>query len=513
VVADTIPALLALNATDRGRQEAIVDQRARIDYAGLDLSSGERAAWLVAQGVNRHHRVGLLMENGLDWVINACAVMRLGATLVPLSTLLRASELADQLAIAGVRHLIATPAFRGRDYRAEIAGLDRQALPSLRDIWWHDELGSGDAQDVQMARAMEARITSADDLAVIFTSGSSGTPKGVVHTQGAAIRATRAGLAARCIRAGTRLYLPMPFFWIGGFGGGLISSLVAGATLLTEAEPEPGGTLAFLARERASLFRGWPDQARRIAAHRDFARTDLSALAPGSLDALLPEPLQADPGARANLFGMTETFGPYCGYPLDRELPDSKRGSCGQTFAGIALRIVDAETSAVLEPGRTGKIQLGGTNILRAICGREREDVFSSDGWYDGGDLGWLDADGFLFFAGRADDMVKVRGASVYPAEVERALEAIPGVARAYATAIDCAGEVFVGAAVVVDPGSSMGSDRLAQQAKEQLSAFKLPRRWLIVPAIDDVPHTPSGKIDRQALRTLLEAADMEQPE
>jgi acyl-CoA synthetase (AMP-forming)/AMP-acid ligase II len=511
VSAETLPALLARNTAERGRQEAVVDQEARIDHAGLDRSSAECAAWLVARGVNRHHRVGLLMGNGVDWVVIACAVMRIGATLVPLSTLLRPNELADQLAVAGVRHLVAASAFRGRDYRAEIGGLDRVALPSLRNVWWRDELEAGTDIDAELARAMEARVTPADDLVVIFTSGSSGSPRGVVHSQGGAIRQTAAGLAARCVRAGTRLYLPMPLFWVGGFGGGLISALVAGATLLTEAEPEPGRTLAFLARERATLFRGWPDQASRIAAHQDFARTDLSALSPGSLDALLPLPLQAEPGRRANLFGMTETFGPFCGYPLDRELPDDKRDSCGQAFAGINLRIVDAETGALLEPGDTGRIQIGGNNVLRAICGHEREDVFTPDGWFDGGDLGRLDDDGFLFFSGRADDMIKVRGASVYPSEVERALEAIQGVSRAFATAIDEAGETLVGVAVVFDPDASLSHDRLAKLAKAQLSAFKLPRRWLLVPSIERLPHTSSGKIDRRALRARLEAADTEQ--
>ncbi len=105
----------------------------------------------------------------------------------------------------------------------------------------------------------------ADDLVVMFTSGSRSTPKGVVHTHGGAIRATAAGLPVRCIGEGDRLYIPMPFFWMGGFGGGLLSVLVAGATLLTETDPTPASTIRFLERERATLFRGWPDQAVRIA--------------------------------------------------------------------------------------------------------------------------------------------------------------------------------------------------------------------------------------------------------
>src|SRR6185503_13349654 len=111
---------------------------------------------------------------------------------------------------------------------------------------------------------------------------------GVIHTQGGALRATAAGLDARCIGAGERLYIPMPFFWTGGFCGGLLSVWLAGATLLSESTPEPASTIRFLERERVTLFRGWPDQAARIAAHPSFAAADLRSLRPASLPAVLP---------------------------------------------------------------------------------------------------------------------------------------------------------------------------------------------------------------------------------
>src|SRR5205823_14245982 len=120
-------------------------------------------------------------------------------------------------------------------------------------------------------------------------------------------------------------YIPMPFFWMGGFGGGLLSALVAGATLITESEPEPARTLALLERERVTLFRGWPDQAAALAAHPAFASVGLGALKDGSLEAVLPPERRRPPGARSNLFGMTESFGPYCADRLDTDLPEDKR--------------------------------------------------------------------------------------------------------------------------------------------------------------------------------------------
>ncbi len=501
--AETIPALLAERAGRTPGLEAIVGDDLRLDYAGLERASVERAAWLVARGVNKGHRVGLLMGNGVEWAVNAYAVMRIGAVLVPLSTLLRPPERMEQLAAAGVRHLIAAAAHRGRDFRAEFLALDRALLPSLREIWWEDEMDAPDAAAVAMAAALTARVVPADDMVILFTAGSRGRPKGVIHTQGAAIRANRAGLADRCIEAGTRLYLPMPFFWVGGFAAGLISALNAGATLLTEAVPEPAGTLRFLASEHVTLFRGWPDQAAALAAHPDFVSTDLHVLAAGSLNALLPPALRAAPGARANTFGMTESFGPYAGYPLDLDMPADKWGSCGRPFEGMKVRIADSKTGEILAADAVGSIQIGGHNILRGICGHEREEIFTPDRWYDTGDLGRIDTDGFLWLTGRKDDMIKVKGVSVYPSEVEAALEAIPGVARAFVTDVLDGGAVAIGAAVVVRD-TELDAAALVAALRPNLSSFKIPSRWVMLGGMSELPRTASGKIDKPALQALI---------
>jgi acyl-CoA synthetase (AMP-forming)/AMP-acid ligase II len=273
--------------------------------------------------------------------------------------------------------------------------------------------------------------------------------------------------------------------------------------LITEAEPEPTHTLALLERERVTLFRGWPDQAAALAAHPAFATADLSSLKPGSLDAVLAPGLRRPPGARSNLFGMTESFGPYCADPLDTDLPEDKWGSCGRPFAGTEVRVVDVDTGEPVTPGATGEIQLRGPNLMRGICGRRRADVFTADGFYPTGDLGHLDADGYLFFTGRRDDMVKVKGTTVYPSEVEAALAGIDGVRRALVVDVDDAGVTAIGAVVVLAPGTEMTVDDLTRVAKARLSAFKVPSRWAIVDA-SAVPMTPTGKIDKPALQALL---------
>jgi acyl-coenzyme A synthetase/AMP-(fatty) acid ligase len=327
-------------------------------------------------------------------------------------------------------------------------------------------------------------------MAILFTSGSRGAPKGVVHTHAGALQATAAGLDARRVGHGERLYIPMPFFWMGGFGGGLLTVLVAGATLLTESDPEPGRTLTLLKREQVTLFRGWPDQAARIAAHPTFAQADLSSLRPGSLGAVLPTDQQPAPGARANLFGMTESFGPYCGDRLDLDMPPAKHGSCGRPFAGVEVRI-SAE----------GEIQLRGPTLLRGICGRDRSTVFTVDGWYPTGDLGRIDDDGYLWYSGRLDDMFKVKGATVYPSEVEAALRSIPEITQAFVTNIPAADSTNQVAALVI---SQANLTTLHTAARTRLSAFKVPTLWLVTPDPATVPLTPTGKPDKPRLQQLL---------
>jgi acyl-CoA synthetase (AMP-forming)/AMP-acid ligase II len=510
--AESIPALLALRREENGDMRALVTPERSLTYRDLDDTSAGLAARLAADGVVKGDRVGLLAPNGVAWVVHAMAVVRIGAVLVPLSTLLRPPELLAQLTTASVSHLIVVPEFRGRRYVDDLetaaptlsetirSGVRHRSAPSLRRLWIFDDLPTGSVRP-EMVRALESRVRPADDLAVLFTSGSRGAPKGVIHTHGAALRATAANLKDRCIRPGERLYIPMPFFWTGGFGGGLLSALVAGATLLTETEPEPSRTLELLERERATLFRGWPDQAARIAAHPSFAATDLSSLADASLPAVLPPVRRPAPGARANLFGMTETFGPYCGERLDTDLAPDKRGSCGRPFAGVEVRVVDPGSGHELPPGEQGEIWLRGPNLLRGICGRLRSSVFTRDGSYRTGDLGCLDADGYLFYAGRLDDMVKVKGATVYPSEVESALRTIDGVRQAYVTDVPGADGHREIAALVV---SAEAPDRLRAELRARVSAFKVPTRWFVTEDQTVVPMLASEKVDKQALQQLL---------
>src|SRR6516165_10344159 len=487
---DTVDHLVRSRAARHGSKPMVIDPASRISYRELDTTTKDLAAAFIEAGVGKGTRVGLIMPNGARWVQVAIALTRIGAVLVPLSTLLKAGELFAQLRTASVQFLVSVEEFRGHRYLDDLRTVRQTELPALRQVWTVDRLDNAIAGEParRIVDAMTDTVTAADPLVIMFTSGSSGAPKGVVHSHGNALGALRSGLAARRITSDTRLYLPMPFFWVGGFGSGILSTLLAGATLVTEEMPRPETTLRLLERERVTLFRGWPDQAEALARHADTVGADLSALRPGSLEALLPPEQRAQPGARAKLFGMTEAFGPYCGYPADTDMPPAAWGSCGKPFPGTEVRIVDPDNGEPVPPGSVGTVQIRGPHTLRGICRRSREELFTPDGYYPTGDLGHLDDDGFMFYHGRSDDMFKVSGATVYPSEVEHALRTIDGVENAFVTEVSGA----VGAVVI----SGANAEHLRTAARKLLSSFKVPTVWKLVESDDDIPRGTTGKVD-----------------
>ena len=326
----------------------VIDPVTRITYAELDATTRAIAASFSRAGVGKGTRVGLIMPNGARWVQIAVALTRIGAVLVPLSTLLQPPELVAQLRVASVQFLIAVEEFRGHRYLDDLrAELDSPTeLPALRQVWTPEQYqGTGRRRGQRIVDAIAVTVTPSDTLVIMFTSGSSGPPKGVIHSHGNALGAVRSGLAARCIDADTRLYLPMPFFWVGGFGSGVLSALLAGATLVTEEVPQPGDDAAPAgARTSHPCFAAGPTRPKRLHANRIRSEPICPRCGRAAWRRCYPPDQRAEPGARAKLFGMTESFGPYCGYPADTDMPRSAWGSCGKPFEGMEVRIVDPDS-------------------------------------------------------------------------------------------------------------------------------------------------------------------------
>ena len=490
---------------------------------------------MLARGFGKGSRIAVLAPNGPDWLVWWLAVTRIGAVMVPLNTFYKPRELGYVLRHSDASALITVARYLSNDYlerleacapglTAQRAGaLYARELPHLRHVFvsgdaggraWTEPIAALEAAadanpaiDAAFLAEVEACVTPADPMLVIYSSGSTADPKGAVHSHGAPLRHAYNTNQFRDFEPNDRIYSPMPFFWVGGFMFSLLASMHAGAFLLCEEVFEPGATLALLERERATVAGGWPHYSKALAEHPSFASRDLSSIRAGNLYAVLPESARpADLELRSNSLGMTETCGPHTYDRMEVDLPESLRGSFGHAVPGVEHKIVDPETGATLPPGQFGEICVRGYSVMLGLYKQERDDVFDRDGYYHTGDAGYFDADGVLFFKARLGEMIKTAGANVTPREVEVEIEKLPEVSSAFVVGLpDPVRGQNVAAAVVLKRDAQLDADTARERLREQLSSYKVPRDWWFA-AKEDLPFTDSGKIDKKRLAALFAA-------
>lgn len=527
--APTSGALARWCAEHWGDADFVVLGDERLTYAAADQRSAALAKGLLAAGVGKGTRVGLLAPNGPDWVVAWLAATRIGALVPLLNTYSKARELGRALRHADVAHLLTARSYLGNDYldRLEeaVPGLVEQppggamlaSHPYLRAVWafgggtergWpgsvDDLIARGASVPDDVLAAAEEEVRPADPMIMVFSSGSTADPKAVVHTHGATVRHAHNLNQRRDLGPADVVYTPMPLFWVGGLSFSLIAAMHAGARIVFEERFDPAATLALLERERVTQVLGWPHMGKALADHPDWARRDLSSIRPGAATALPTPDQRRPPGPRATSLGMTETLGPHT-FERDVPLPAEKEGSFGRPVPGVEHRIVDPETGTDVAPGQVGEVWVRGYSLMDGIYKRERRDVFTADGWYRTGDAGRFDADGHLFFAGRLGDTIKSSGMNVTPLEVESMLEEQPEVAMAIVTGLDHPerGQDVV-AAVALQPGAAVDGEELRARLREELASYKVPRHVAVFASAADLPQLDSGKVDRRGVGRIL---------
>ena len=520
-------------ADEWGDRDLVLLGERRLRYRDLEVESRRLGRALLAGGVGRGSRVGLLAPNGPEWVVAWLAAARIGAVVVLLNTFHKARELGWALAHCEAEVLLTVDRYLSHDYAARleeaVGGLGEQrhetlacdSHPSLRAVWMWSDTGampawagsmddllarSGEVSAEQFETAAEA-VEPQDPMVVIYTSGSTSEPKGVVHSQAAVIVHPFNLLQFRDLRDGDVLYTPMPLFWVGGLSYVLVSAMHSGAAVVFEERFEPGSTLELIERRRVTHVVGWPHIAKALVEHPSFAGRDLSSIRGGSFDELLPAHLRVgDPRRKATSLGMTESLGPHSIEPLHVELPPGKEDSFGRSVPGMEHRIVDPESGDELPAGQAGEIWIRGYSLMLGLLGRDPAGVFEPGGWYRTGDRGLLDADGHLYFEGRMGTVIKAGGTNVAPREVELAIERQPGVMHAFVVGVPAAdgrGEA-VAAAVVAKPGATIDPQDLQTRLRAEMASYKVPRHLAVFAEQQDLPWLESGKIDLQALRRLL---------
>jgi acyl-CoA synthetase (AMP-forming)/AMP-acid ligase II len=531
----TVSGLIRSKAAADPERIFIVKGEVRLSYGEAERRSARIARGLLASGVGKGTRVGILLPNGPDWVLAWLAASRIGALVVPLNTFYQARELGFVLRHADVHSLLTAASFLNNDYlqrleryAPELAAhgegpLRMPSLPFLREVRIWDGDGSERAWcsggaaaldaladetptiDDTLLREIEREVRPADPMVVIYSSGSTADPKGAVHTHGTVLRHADNLNQLRDLVPEDRIYSPMPFFWVGGFTFTLVSAMHVGARLYCQDVFDPGQTLDLIERERITLVAGWPHFGKAMAEHPSFAGRDLSSIRAGNLYDLLPEEARPkDPELRSNSLGMTETCGPHTFGRMDGDLPEKLRGSFGRSVPGDQHTIVDPETGQTLGPGEFGEICVRGYSVMQGLYKVDREEAFDSDGYYHTGDAGFFDAEGHLFFKGRLGEMIKTGGANVAPREIELVLATFPELSAAYVVGLPhpARGE-NVAVAIVLREGASLDRDTLHARLKDELSAYKLPRHYFFVTS-GEIPMTDSGKLDRRKLREGL---------
>ncbi len=524
----TVATILRRNVRTRPDHPLLICDSGRLGYGEADHRSADLARGLIALGAGKGTPVGLLYPNGPAFVVAALAVARIGAIVVPFSTFATASEIREQLVHSDTRILLTTAHYRSHDYAQRLTQvladteitpdgrlfcaavpqlrhvvIDENPAPHFRELDSVRELGR--TVDEAMLAAMEDDVDASDPLSIVYTSGSTGTPKGAIHTHAALLDHQRDLNEIRGLTEHDVLFCNSPFFWIGGFAFGLLATLVAGSTLLCSDATDAGAALDLLESEKPTMTNGFAAGIAHLARHPSFPGRDLSSMRRGNLYPIMaPDARPRDPDLRHGMLGLTEAGSVVLISADESDQPEHRRGSFGKPAPGFETRIVDPDTGESVGPGVPGEFCFRGPYVMQGYHKRSREESFDADGWFHSGDIVRSDADGYVYFLGRAGTMIKTAGANVSPAEVEKAIATLTGdAAHVFGLPHPDRGQVVAAVLVVADP-SAFDEAALREKLRTELSAYKIPTRWAaLTPA--DIPLLSSGKVNLRQLRKVFE--------
>ena len=491
----------------------LLGEGAPVTFAGLDALADRCAAGLAARGITAGDRVAVAGLNTVDWLTLFFGATRLGAAVVTLNVRYRETELEYMLGQSGTR-LVVTPAeLAGFDYRGLYAGLAPR-LPALESVvFFGDDGPEGFAALLDGGDDVPATELGAETVAVVlYTSGTTGRPKGAVLTHGSLLASAGGQQQRQDTGPDDVLVATLPFNHVGGLTCTIVHALVAGARVALVPAFSPAAALQAATEHRATVLAGVPTMyvlilAELAKSHHNQSDHDLSAVriavAGGSnVDPPLARAMaEAFPGAHVeNLYGLSETSGACVISAADDDLA-TVCDTLGTPLAGVEVRVVDPATGAPVPDGADGELQLRGPSVAAGYWEMpdETADAFR-DGWLSTGDMVSRRPDGHLVLRGRLKEMFLQGGFNVYPVEVENVLAAHPGVALAAGIGIpdDVLREVGLYFVVPRDPDAPPAAAELTAWCRERLADYKVPRR---IEVRGELPTTPAGKLAKAQLR------------
>ncbi|HMP55908.1 MAG TPA: AMP-binding protein [Novosphingobium sp.] len=520
-----------------GPNEALVlregDRVTRWTYAELWEQANRVARALIAAGVGKGTRVGILQTNRPEFLASLFGTALAGGVASTISTFYTPSELETVLAMSGVSVLLLERSVLKKDFAEIVTGLEPALataapgelasvkFPFLRHVamvdgeealggieGWSAFLSRGDSVSPDMVAAAAASVSPADPGILKFSSGSTGKAKGILSAhRGVCLQLWRwAQWYDVKPEAPVRMWSANGFFWSGNFAMALGGTLSSGGSLILQRWFDAEEALKLMEVERATFLNAWPHQWAQIEAAPNYASVDLSAM--HYIDALTPiarhptisttwrEPAQA--------YGNTETFTLISVYPANT--PDAVTAkSHGLPTAGSTLKIVDPMTGVTMPLGERGEIAVKGPTLMLGYLGIPLDQSLDAEGFLRTGDGGYIDAEGRLFWEGRLNDIIKTGGANVSPLEIDEVIRAMPGVKVSQTVGVpdELLGELVVGC-IVPHAGAVLTEEAIKAFAKEKLASYKVPRRVLFF-AEDDLKTTGSAKIKTADLRKLAQ--------
>ncbi|AGB22459.1 acyl-CoA synthetase (AMP-forming)/AMP-acid ligase II [Mycobacterium sp. JS623] len=486
----TVGGVLRRQSRARGEHPLLICDAERLSYADADRRSARLARGLIALGAGKGTHVGLLYPNGAPWIVAMLAAARIGAVVIPFSTFATAPEIETQLVDSDTEILLATASFRAHDYRERLAGVE---VPLLRHVLIDSE--PADCVEAWRLEALEGDVDESDPLAIVYTSGSTSAPKGVVHTHFSLLGHQEVLNEIRGLTANDKLFCNSPFFWIGGIAFAVLATLLAGSTLVCSNATDAGETLDLLEAEKPTMTNGFVTGIAHLANHPSLPGRNLSSMRRGNLYPIMaPDVRPADPELRHTMLGMTEAGSVITISEDESNQPEYRRGSFGRPAPGFDTKIVD------------GELCIRGPYVMQRYYKRSREECFDDDGWFHTGDLVRIDADGFVYFIGRRGAMIKTAGANVAPAEVEKAIAKVTGGTVAHVLGLpDPERGQLVAAVIALGDDAGFDEASVLDLLKAELSSYKIPKRFVAVPR-SAIPVLSSGKVDLAALQKLFDA-------
>ena len=509
---ETLGEVLPASARRFGDRTALVTGGRRLTFNELNELSNRLANGLRGIGVEAGDRVTLYAPNSWEWVVSYYALHKLGAVANPINAMLTPEEVGFVVRDCGAKALIAT-----HEKGEPLLGLREDGGggdAGLREV----VLFGGDAPPPAGARAFDDLLAAGgpdlqvapvptDSLSTIcYTSGTTGHPKGAMHSHRNVIVCTAmtAVMHMRTSEDTVVTALPCPHVY-----GNVVmnAGLLYGMTLVLLPSFDAAEVMAAIEEHRATLFEGVPTMFMYMLAHPEFDRFDLSSLTRCTVGGqTMPAAKMEEFERRAGcplieLWGMTEIAGPGTTTPLYGE---NRHGSIGIQLPHVECRIADIEDAAkTLPPGEVGELMVRGPIVMQGYYGNEAatEETIEPDGWLHSGDLARQDEDGYVWVVDRRKDLILTAGFNVYPAELERVIAMHPAVALVAVgpQPDEMKGEIAK-AYVVLKPGETADEEGIVAHCREHLAAYKVPRR---VQFVEDVPKTSTGKIMRRELRTL----------